>query len=1020
MKNIIVFFILFCVFTPLIAEDLSFNRDDTLNTYIHEPIGNPEPIVGYEYFFDTDPGYGNGTFAAVDSTDSLYKDITFDVSDLSHDYHILGVRTKNVVGVWSGTAFYTFYIDDIFDSLNTYIPTSISSPETINKYEYFFDTDPGYTNSYHVNTSSTDSLYKDIMVCIDTLTYDFHTLGIRVMNAANAWSETAFETFFNTYIAGELHIYHPTLVETPDSIVAYEYFLDTDPGYGNANLVLVDSIDSLFQDITIDVTALSHAYHTLGIRAKNMNNEWSNTAFHTIFIFDIFDPLHVYESNQYTVGTKITKAEYFFSDSTGSMFGPYTYSGFTQSDSVYTGFTFDGTGLGMIDPVLLQLTVYNEDNTCTSYGTRLVGISGEVDGEWDSDTWVSGDIEVNNSSTLIIQHGASVHIWKDCTFNISGNMEIHGNQNNPVKFQKIFNDHQWNGVEIDSNAVKVVIDHGSFKGMKNGFKLRAGRGKDYSPTVTLKDTYVEGVGLENSIGLDINNTSCLIENIDIFGFDTGIQIYNASNTVVVVRNNRVRPNASKTEILGKVDTTLTIIPDSLLASVGISAENFDSLYVEENEIEGFNTLLSITNGTGFSVSDNTFSSKNANEYIGIEIFNTPGVLTQNTYDDLQLPIRITNSDNVSIIQDVFYADPSYTDDRIIELYNSSVSIDRVTLADYQTAVYVDESSSCDAINSIFYGNNKIFDGTGAFTANYCLAETALTGSHNIVGDPLFVNYGTQDYHLQESSPCIDAGSPNTPIDPDGTRADLGSFYYEQSLTPAYTKIKIFLESLYDTDSNTMTSNSSIPNTSPYSGLTLSALPSIDGSSIVDWVLIRLKSSMTGNVIDSTDAFLLDDGSIVDVFGNESLPFWNIGRTGYFIEIHHRNHLDIISEIAHSFGSSPSNITTIDLTQPGAIHGSGCKELEEGVIGMYAGDINGDGEVTTADYTAWFNSFIAGSSGYLDMDLNLDGEITTADYTKWFNSFIAGASCSIPEPTKVKNTNTIEYILQDEENTSKRK
>jgi len=52
--------------------------------------------------------------------------------------------------------------------------------------------------------------------------------------------------------------------------------------------------------------------------------------------------------------------------------------------------------------------------------------------------------------------------------------------------------------------------------------------------------------------------------------------------------------------------------------------------------------------------------------------------------------------------------------------------------------------------------------------------SALPGEGNINLDPLFVNAANGDYHLSRGSPCIDAGDPNSPLDPDGTRADMGA------------------------------------------------------------------------------------------------------------------------------------------------------------------------------------------------------------------------------------------------------
>jgi hypothetical protein len=58
--------------------------------------------------------------------------------------------------------------------------------------------------------------------------------------------------------------------------------------------------------------------------------------------------------------------------------------------------------------------------------------------------------------------------------------------------------------------------------------------------------------------------------------------------------------------------------------------------------------------------------------------------------------------------------------------------------------------------------------------------------YNIFEDPLFYAVsGDSAFHLSSQSPCIDAGDPLSPLDPDGTVGDIGCFYFDQdSLAPA--------------------------------------------------------------------------------------------------------------------------------------------------------------------------------------------------------------------------------------------
>jgi hypothetical protein len=87
------------------------------------------------------------------------------------------------------------------------------------------------------------------------------------------------------------------------------------------------------------------------------------------------------------------------------------------------------------------------------------------------------------------------------------------------------------------------------------------------------------------------------------------------------------------------------------------------------------------------------------------------------------------------------------------------------------------------IDSIFWGNVPPALGV-AGSVTYTDVEGGHPGTGNIDADPLFTDPAAGDYTLTAKSPCIDAGDPSGPLDPDGTRADMGAFPFDQSAAPA--------------------------------------------------------------------------------------------------------------------------------------------------------------------------------------------------------------------------------------------
>jgi len=125
----------------------------------------------------------------------------------------------------------------------------------------------------------------------------------------------------------------------------------------------------------------------------------------------------------------------------------------------------------------------------------------------------------------------------------------------------------------------------------------------------------------------------------------------------------------------------------------------------------------------------------------------------------------------------------------IYCYNTSnPSLGNVTIANNSAGtsgggIYCNDSNPT-VINSIMWNNTpeEIFiDISGSVTATYSDIEGGFTGVGNINTDPLFINSGSGDYHLQPTSPCIDAGDPASPLDPDNTIVDMGAYYFPQPI-----------------------------------------------------------------------------------------------------------------------------------------------------------------------------------------------------------------------------------------------
>ena len=70
-----------------------------------------------------------------------------------------------------------------------------------------------------------------------------------------------------------------------------------------------------------------------------------------------------------------------------------------------------------------------------------------------------------------------------------------------------------------------------------------------------------------------------------------------------------------------------------------------------------------------------------------------------------------------------------------------------------------------------------FDAKSQILASYSLSDREpLSGTGNLHTDPALIHPSTGNFELSPNSPCIDAGDPFSPNDPDGSPADMGAYY----------------------------------------------------------------------------------------------------------------------------------------------------------------------------------------------------------------------------------------------------
>ncbi len=223
--------------------------------YIASPASSDvTDITDAEYFFNADPGVGNGTPIPVTDGSTVNFSPSIPVS-LSEGFHYLCIRVKDSEGKWG-----------MFESRRFYISSPVSTDVTdVVEAEYFIDTDPGNGSATPLSVGTSGGTIAFLASIPASLSQGFHHLAIRVKDSEGKWGLFESRRFY---------------IQTPTSdmpvITSAEYYFDNDPGVGNGFPLTVPAPDDNVNfNAEILMPCLTNGQHFVGLRVKDEDNHWS-------------------------------------------------------------------------------------------------------------------------------------------------------------------------------------------------------------------------------------------------------------------------------------------------------------------------------------------------------------------------------------------------------------------------------------------------------------------------------------------------------------------------------------------------------------------------------------------------------------------------------------------------------------------------------------------------------------------------------------------------------------------------
>ena len=360
---------------------------------------------------------------------------------------------------------------------------------------------------------------------------------------------------------------------------------------------------------------------------------------------------------------------------------------------------------------------------------------------------VTQDLLIPSDILLTIQEGAELRMFHGSNIYVEGQLLINGTEENPIQVMShnSIGNNRWGAICFSNASDTSYISYAKISGASTGVNPSVHHGAISSINshivishIEIEDVvfpiYVEAgsISINESVlscdyicdYINVKGGEALIENCTFFGSDAedtdAIDLDNVNNGIV--RNNRIYNfNGSNSDGIDIGEGSENILIGSNLIyhawDKGISVGQSSSVILEKNVVVGSNH--------GIAVKDNSFA-----------------YVTNNTF--------FNNDTSISC-----YEKNEGAGGGSAEIINTILS------GNVSSSIYVDELSSA--------------------SVTYSLSDSELLqGEGNLFSDPQYLDQTIYNLELSSNSPCLDSGSPNFPLDQDGTNSDMGSYYMYNS------------------------------------------------------------------------------------------------------------------------------------------------------------------------------------------------------------------------------------------------